>query len=537
MASLVRSAVSTLAGRAPAIPAQGPRVPDAVKRTFQAIPNTRGLRVTDEEMGEMYRTFRSRVGHVDAPTAEEYRATSLARTILSAPRGLAYALMDRVSRGDKCINSGAYKDVYHAVGLHDGQHYAVGVCDTDRHSGADTIQLLRREEGFADELQGAPGIVEIPLCFEEGRKFYFVMKFYQKGELNTLIEDLLRQRKTYPLPKRIALCRKILQGIAEAHRRNLIHRDIKPENILQDERGDPFLSDFGLATKTDDQSPFGIGRAIGTPEFVAPEIARHELSTQKYDTWSAGVLLYNILALDRLPWQEEETTDDILEAIPQRTSWSPRFRHDFNKQDKQIKDLLRQMLKVDPDERLSIAQALERLEAIEKALDPRPAAPKARTQARVQLSARSAAAASVRTLPSIQEEEKDEKEAEEVFASPRPQSSPQSKPASRPPSRPASRPASRPPSRPISAKPTVPSRYVKTAPAAKAAKPLPKPMKMAPAKHTVPSRYVKIAMPKFQTPPSALHQYTPLFNGDMAAAPMPQEIGHVEDEVFDLALV
>lgn len=455
------------------IDAPASRIPDVVKATFQTIPNTLGLTLTEAEMEDIYTIFRTRVDEIEAPTALDYRETRAARAILMAPGGFAYALMNRVQLGDEIINTGSQKEVFHAVGLHDGGHYAIGLCDIEKtrrkliqkgedRTAENLVEFLQREAGFARQLQNVPGVIEIPLTFEENGVFYFVMKFYQEGDLFDIVADLHSLAQTFPLENRVTLCRKILQGVAGAHRQNLIHRDVKPENILRDQ-GDLFLCDFGFATKTDDTSPLGIGRLAGTAEYVAPEIIRSKPATQKCDTWSAGVLLYNILALRLLPWQSvgRRSNFEIMNDIPRSKSWSPSFRRAFRKQDKEIRELLSLMLKVNRHERISIFQALKRLLAIEAAMWPQQAAPR-----------------------------EDKKEVK-VSAIPLP-STP--KPVNVP--RATLKVPSRYVSKPMPKFKTLPRPIHPSTPKAKTLPPAPKPANVT---FKVPSRYVTIALRKFKT--------------------------------------
>lgn len=366
-----------------AAPAEIPRIepvpstPEAVKRTFRTIPNRFGTPPTEEEMDRMYARFRGRITHIHSPTADLHQVSFLARTVLMAPRGAGIVLMDRVALGDRLINSGTFKNVYHGVGLHNGEHYAIGVCDlieatrklnaeNSQHTLEQTREILIREAHYAAELRNVPGVMQIPLTFEQNGKFYFVMKFYRGGELFDLFRDLRSGKISLPLENRIILCRKILQAIAGVHEHGVIHRDLKHENILLDENGDPILCDFGLSTFADDDGLLGINRLAGTPDYLTPELISGHPATLKSDVWTAGMVLYNLLTRERLPSQYCEPVYDIIVSnIPQNPSWRPPFRKPFPFQNREIQDLICSMLTVDPDRRITIDAALERIGAIE----------------------------------------------------------------------------------------------------------------------------------------------------------------------------
>ncbi len=82
------------------------------------------------------------------------------------------------------------------------------------------------------------------------------------------------------LPKAAAeLVRKVAEAIEFAHRRGVIHRDLKPANILLDERGEPKITDFGLAKQVQSESDLTrSGSILGTPAICLPSRQAEEPS-------------------------------------------------------------------------------------------------------------------------------------------------------------------------------------------------------------------------------------------------------------------
>ena len=76
-------------------------------------------------------------------------------------------------------------------------------------------------------------------------------------------------------PRRsVALMAKVSRAVQYAHARGILHRDLKPGNILLDGRGEPLVSDFGLAKWLDTSSDLTRTLTIfGTPGYIAPEQA------------------------------------------------------------------------------------------------------------------------------------------------------------------------------------------------------------------------------------------------------------------------
>jgi eukaryotic-like serine/threonine-protein kinase len=70
-----------------------------------------------------------------------------------------------------------------------------------------------------------------------------------------------------------------------AHTRGVLHRDVKPGNVVVDQAGLAHLIDFGIARKTGDSTMTMAGFVLGTPDFLAPEVACGERATPASDSW------------------------------------------------------------------------------------------------------------------------------------------------------------------------------------------------------------------------------------------------------------
>ncbi|MBL8892432.1 MAG: serine/threonine protein kinase [Planctomycetaceae bacterium] len=113
-----------------------------------------------------------------------------------------------------------------------------------------------------------------------------------------------------------ALIAEIADGIAYAHSMGIVHRDLKPQNILIDKKGNPHITDFGLAKqwKNVSEHPTQAGRWFGTPAFMAPEqvAGAPERIEPRTDVYALGVILFQLLT-GELPFRGN--VDGVLHQI------------------------------------------------------------------------------------------------------------------------------------------------------------------------------------------------------------------------------
>ena len=163
------------------------------------------------------------------------------------------------------------------------------------------VRRFYREAKTAANLDH-PGIVPIYEVGQHEGQHYFSMGWVEGRSLAaTLNRGRLECREA------AALVAKVAEAIEYAHGRGVVHRDIKPANILLDARGNPRVTDFGLAKRMQSRSGLtASGQLLGTPEYMAPEQAgakRGEIGPSA-DVYSLGATLYNLVT-GRPPFQSD----------------------------------------------------------------------------------------------------------------------------------------------------------------------------------------------------------------------------------------
>jgi len=196
---------------------------------------------------------------------------------------------------------------------------------------------------------------------------YMVMEYLQGEDLDSLLE------REGPLPwARVrVLALQICEALGAAHREGVIHRDVKPQNCYrQNSRFGDFIKvlDFGIAEVGEDAYRSGtgwkvnLGPLVGTPDYMAPELACRREVDHRADIYSLGVTLF-VLLTGRLPFESEDAVTLVkqhqLETPPRPTDVAPGL-------DPRIDPLLLRALAKKPSDRYpSMAEFAEAIEAIE----------------------------------------------------------------------------------------------------------------------------------------------------------------------------
>ena len=216
------------------------------------------------------------------------------------------------------IGSGGMGVVYKALDTHLHRNVALKFLPSNIEREAHALMRFRREAQAASALNH-PNIIVIHDISREAGHDFIAMEYVSGKTLDQLIP-----RSGMRLDDMLKVAVQITDALATAHAAGIIHRDLKPSNIMVDDHGLVKILDFGLAklvyqgigemeeTATT-VTQTGEGRIVGTPAYLSPEQAEGKPIDARSDTFSLGVMLYQ-MATGVRPFRGESAVS-VMSAI------------------------------------------------------------------------------------------------------------------------------------------------------------------------------------------------------------------------------
>jgi len=198
-------------------------------------------------------------------------------------------------------------------------------------------------------------IIHLYDVYHDPKNYYLVMELCSGGDLfGKIVSDGCFSEKSAA-----QYCRQLAEALQYMHEQGVTHRDLKPENLLLKDNSDDAplkLADFGLS-KLVGRSDDTMKTVCGTWAYAAPEVISHKSYHMSVDTWSLGVLQYVLLG----GYHPFDVYGDLPEPTLLRRIVDCKF--DFNDDvweniSTHAKELIKNLLKVDPDERMTLEQYL-----------------------------------------------------------------------------------------------------------------------------------------------------------------------------------
>lgn len=197
------------------------------------------------------------------------------------------------------IGVGGMAVVYRAYDSLDGRTVAIKILKDEF---SDNAEFLRRfkNESKAIAMLDHPNIVKVYDVSFGDRLQYIVMEYIDGISL----KEYLIQQKVVKWKEALHFNVQILHALQHAHEKGIIHRDIKPQNIMLLQDGTIKMTDFGIARFSRSETRTMTDKAIGSVHYIAPEQARGDLTDQKTDLYSVGVMLYE-MTTGKLPFEAD----------------------------------------------------------------------------------------------------------------------------------------------------------------------------------------------------------------------------------------
>ncbi|GMI97552.1 SNF1-RELATED PROTEIN KINASE 3.4, CBL-interacting protein kinase 21 [Hibiscus trionum] len=197
----------------------------------------------------------------------------------------------------RTIGEGTFAKVKLAVDTTTGRHVAIKIIDKAMVMGSNLKYQVQREIRTM-KLLHHPNTARIIEVIGSKTKIYIVMEYISGGQLS----DKLSYAKMLSEAEARKLFQQLIDAVDHCHRKGVYHRDLKPENLLLDCKGNLKVTDFGLSALRKPGEM--LTTACGSPCYVAPElIANKGYDGAAADTWSCGVILFELLAGD-LPFDD-----------------------------------------------------------------------------------------------------------------------------------------------------------------------------------------------------------------------------------------
>lgn len=241
------------------------------------------------------------------------------------------------------LGEGAFGKVKLASHFQSRQNVAIKILDkTKMNEEEDDFFRVQKEISVLKKMRHK-NIIQLYEIMESVKNIYLVMEYCEGKELF----DYIVMKKQLTEAEALKYFQQIIDAVEYMHSQNIVHRDLKPENILLDDKLNVKLSDFGLSTNYSNENL--LSTPCGTPSYAPPEMLKgEEYHGLLSDVWSTGIILYAMLC-GYLPFSESDqdiNCKNIIEGnyeLPE--SLSP-----------QVKDLLKNILQIDPLDRYDIDQ-------------------------------------------------------------------------------------------------------------------------------------------------------------------------------------
>ena len=267
----------------------------------------------------------------------------------------------------KLIGKGSYGKVFLIKSLQTEKEYALKETVITKNKEI-FLYFSMNEIDILSKLDN-PYIISLKCAFktqidEETEKLNIIMEYVDNGDLNQLITEYKDDDKIISQDRLLNWLFQLCLALFYLKENEIIHRDIKPSNIFLMQDDTIKLGDFGISKKVSISNDLKI--FVGTPIYTSPEIIQKKNYSYKADIWSLGITFIQLISL-RLPFvvtEKEEIYNNILnkELNPKilnkdKTDFNETIKNNYSKE---FLDLINQMVSINPDDRPSVKDILNK---------------------------------------------------------------------------------------------------------------------------------------------------------------------------------
>lgn len=209
------------------------------------------------------------------------------------------------------VGVGGMAVVYKAYDNIDDRIVAVKVLK-DEYLANEEFRRRFKNESKAIAVLSHPNIVKV-YDVSYGDKLQYIVMEYVEG---ITLKEYIQQQGAVNWHECVKFLVQILRALQHAHDKGIVHRDIKPQNIMLLQHGIIKIGDFGIARFSRSETRTMTENAIGSVHYISPEQARGDLTDEKADIYSVGVVMYEMLT-GQLPFESDSAVAVALMQVQQ----------------------------------------------------------------------------------------------------------------------------------------------------------------------------------------------------------------------------
>lgn len=241
------------------------------------------------------------------------------------------------------IGEGAVSHVYLVAPEAGGDPVVAKVLLQDLIQDGDCLARFLKEYQIVGRIK-SPNVAKIFNYGFSDSSAYILMEYLSGGDVRDYFSSRMVDQGRI-----LGIFRQVLMALADIHAAGVVHRDLKPHNIMFRSDGSVALVDFGIAKILGDPGMTQHGTILGTPTYISPEAVTGGVVSARSDLYSAGVMLYQMLA-KTAPFQGNSAQEIMLQHVSAPVPPLPRSQDDFQ-------DLIDVLLAKDPEARPASAEA------------------------------------------------------------------------------------------------------------------------------------------------------------------------------------